>query len=250
MALTFEWPRSFSGVKSSRFYLKSMSINNVSPWTGGRSVYGVQTQVWVAELTLRPFDEAEWRELSAFISRLDGTSNNVRMFDPMRKSPRGVAGGAVASSASSTPTGEPWSDGTYWSDGSGWVAPSGFFADSFGWSEGSWFGVAGENAARGVSTLLLGGLVASQALALAGGDLFTVGGFLYEVCADAASDASGYARVEIRPRLRASVASGDQVSFYCPAATFKLASDDQGVFDRRGVERVGDLGINLVEVLP
>jgi hypothetical protein len=79
-------------------------------------------------------------------------------------------------------------------------------------------------ALAGATSITLKTLVASQTVALAGDDYLEIGGNLYAVDDDAASDGSGEATVTILPPLRKAVAANDPVNTLNPTGTFALMS--------------------------
>lgn len=144
------------------------------------------------------------------------------------------------------PTIGTFSDGTLFSDGTGF-------------SEGvvpPFIGVE-EAAAAGSKFIKVNGLPESISGIFKPGDLIEVlpngqqteFGHLYEVVQQANSDADGKSGFEIRPRLRAAIAAGDQIKTLNPSSVFRLAGDQEGIVNR-AIPDIGRLGLTLVEKLP
>lgn len=238
MTVVYSWPDDLKGVVESRFYLRSANLSSTSPFTGQRSAYGPTAQIWVAELTFPTMQKQNWRWLSGFVSRLDGISGLLRMPDAFRLNPMFNEENAA------TITG--FSDSTMFSDGTGF-------------SEGlvPAFCAVAEAASVGADSIVLQGLPVSTSNILRSGDLLegqpngqrTAFGNLYEVVAQANSDATGKSRVYIRPRLRQSFAAGDQIKTVNATSVFRLASDQEGIMSRNMPDH-GRLGLTLVEKLP
>lgn len=74
----------------------------------------------------------------------------------------------------------------------------------------------------GATTIRLGGLIASQLVALARDDHFGIGENLYTVLANSGSDGSGKATITFLPPLRAGVALADAVNLVKPTGKFRL----------------------------
>lgn len=77
-------------------------------------------------------------------------------------------------------------------------------------------------ALAGATTITVKGLIASQLVALANDDHFSVGENLYTVIGNAGSDGSGEATVTFLPPLRAGAAVNDSINLYKPTGAFRL----------------------------
>ncbi len=227
------WPTTVRP-SSCSFRIRTHSIFSTSPLRRSRRVFGSVVDEWVAQLTYGQLPPEVWLPLDAMISRLDGPSGIIRMWDAMCFLPRGIAAGLNMDTAVSI--GAPFSDGTYFTDGTGWLDVSAY-------------GVVDGGQDAGAGSIVIGGLIANQPVSLMSGDRFELGGYLYKVTSTVASDASGKALVPIRPRLRLPALAGDQIKFAYPTSPFQLADDDQG-----GVEVsspvFGSFGLSLIEVVP
>lgn len=238
MTIVRTWPAQFDGVVESRFYLRATNLSSVSPYTGQRSAYGPTAQVWVAELSFPIMQPEKWRPLSGLLSGLDGINGLLRMPDPLRKLPLYNVLHAPAITG--------FSDDTLFSDGTGFsenVVPD--------------YCAVEEAARAGASSIVLSGLPASVDGLFSPGDLIeampdaqdVLHGHLYEIVGKANTDAEGRTRVSIRPRLRGSLAAGDQIRTRRATSVFRLASDQEGGIARQ-LPDFGRLGFTLVEVLP
>jgi hypothetical protein len=173
---------------------------------------GVVQAYWRLDMSFAALEKEDWRELSAFISRLDGQRNRVSIYDPSRERPLGAGfGTAVTYSWEYDGTPYAWEyDGTtyLWQAGaktSVWLAAS---------------------ASRGADRVTLGGLTASTAKAVKRGDLLGIGGNLHEVVTEGNSDSSGESTVQIRPRLHKPASALATVQVDKPRGRFALASMD------------------------
>lgn len=236
-ATVYEFPQQWYAFGQSRFRLQSRSQSAARPWIGGKSVYGPHAQLWVCELSMTPQEDPERQEIAAFFSRLDGQAGIVRISDVSRLRPwydRNLAA-----------TSERFSDNSIFTDGTafeaGYLPPDVYVYAA---------------ADRGDNYIQLAGFPASVANAMRRGDIFQIkpNGIpgtvphLYEAQFTSATDASGRVGLEIRPRLRAGVAAGDQVSLRYPSTVFRLVDDDQGAFTITPPVR-GDMGFALIEAL-
>ncbi len=233
MTVELIWPTNVRP-SSRSFTIRTRSLFSSSPLRRSRRVFGSIVDLWVAQLTYDQLPPEIWLSLDAMLSRLDGPSGIIRMWDAARYLPRGVAAGINIDST--TTIGSPFSDGTYFTDGTGWL-------------DASTYGVVDGRQEVGSDTIVIGGLIADQAISLEAGDLFEVGGYLYMVTVRAASNASGKALAMIRPRLRTTVLPGDPIKFAYPTSPFQLADDDQGSVEV-SAPVFGSFGLSLVELVP
>lgn len=235
-------PRNMRAVTESEFYLSSSSIEDASPWTGERGVYGPYVQYWIANITppsarsvKKAHDgEVTWRDWQGFVTRLRGTVGRVRMVDYYRMRPRFDAGN-VSDGA--------WAGGAMWSDGQPWkvggLPPYVTFADPV---------------REGDDTAVLKGLPPSTEMVLSINDLCegrpngipTPYGNLYELVTTVRSNSSGQARIYVQPGFRQRFAAGDMMVLREPTCVFRLADKDQGIV-RRSMGNVGSLALKLVE---
>ncbi len=237
MTTIIDWPRAWWGVASVQFYLSPRSQKSSSPWTQRQNIYGPHVQFWMAKLPFAPKDDAVLAPREALLESLGGQAGLLRMGNPARKTPlynNDVTAGS-----------EQFSDGTYFSDGTGWqsglLSPTIYCVDS---------------AARGETSVIVGGLPASTSRVLRRGDLveFQRGGIadetpsLHRITRDAPTDASGETRIEFIPPLRKGLAAGDAVVLDYPTSVFRLVDDDQGIASRDQA-LIGTFGMSLVEAL-
>jgi hypothetical protein len=217
MTSIYQFPTPWYQFTRRKFNLVSVSQVTAMPLYGiKRTARGV-AQLWRADLTMTEQEDPDRQEIEAFFHRLDGQAGAIRIGDPTRRTPwynRNVAA-----------TRRTFSDGTSFTDGTG-------FADGLLPP----FVTALEAATKGASFVKMAGFPASVANALTRGDLFEHrpngihAGFpcLYEIMHGNSTDAAGQAGVEIRPRLRAGIAAGDQIVFDEPTTVMRLADDNQG----------------------
>lgn len=235
----WDWPAKHRGTIDSQFYLAPSSLSSASPYTGQQTPYGPQVQRHVAKLTFPTLQAPAWRPLQAFITRLRGISGAVRMVDYHRMRPARDQFDAVL-------TRQNWNDGTTWSDGTGWS--SGYLPP---------FIACDVATDEGADSMVVRGLPPNEKACLRMGDLVEVRpngipaahGHLYEIVADARTNADGKTRIHVEPGFRRAVAAGDMVVLRYPSSVFSLASDQEGIFSRTSVS-LGNMGLSLVEVLP
>ncbi len=232
------WPENARAAVNSQFYLAPQNLSAMSPYTGEATVYGPTVQRWTAKITLPPKTTNGWRALSGFITRLRGIGGHIRMKDYHRQQ--------TQYDMAVTPTIGTFSDGTKFSDGTGWA--TGFLPPVC---------VSGEARGRGSTDLLITALPVSLAAVLQAGDLIELRpngqpaafGMLHEVVDTARTNSSGQTRIDFEPGLRIDIAAGDQVVLAGPTTVFRLASDSEGIIARTAPGDIGNLGLQLVEVL-
>lgn len=217
----FLWPRDLFRTRSSRFYIAPHSRSFESPLNRASLHDRLGGERWVAELETVTMDEPTWRQLAAFLSRLDGPTGKVLLGPYLTGGYTGARGVGIYD-----PTGAsvPFSDD----------AP---FSDDSTFAEGAGAGQLAVIATRGDSSIAIAGMTASVTAVEPGdllqlGDPYDAGCQLLEVVARANSNASGTARVEVRPRLRIDYPAGTPVTFVDPRGIFRLADDGQTGIDR------------------
>lgn len=231
----YRWPRDLYP-NSVQMDWQSYALTSKLPLRGSRRSSGPLVEVWEAKLTYRDLIGAEaWAPIRGFLGRLRGTAGLIRIHDPARALPRGVAAGINRSTRLESLIGQPFGDGTIFSDGTGWV-------------DASTAGTIAIAAPIKSEWIAIGGLVPSQGLALGASDLLEIAGRLYEVLVDAASDAAGVALVQIGPRLRAPVLAGDRVEFAHASSPFQVV-DKRPTMEVRSSGLRTDFGLDLVEYL-
>lgn len=210
-ALTKEFPAHLMRIADISFSLQTnmqSSRSALAPITRRR---GVLSSVWVANMTFAALEESYWRDLSAFISSLDGQFHFLTFFDPSRTTARG-AGFAAPSSYQLTYGGNSYGFS--------------FGGNSYGLGYTQTGLVLDANASRGTDQITVRNLVPETVGALKADDMFALGGNLYRVIADVNSDANGKSTIEIRPRLRKGHALGDGLNFASPRSRFILTSSE------------------------
>lgn len=86
-------------------------------------------------------------------------------------------------------------------------------------------------ASRGATSLTLNSLTASKEI-FRKGDLFGVGGYLYEVTTGLTSNSSGNGTVTFQPGLRTGVASNDAITLYSPTVPMRLMNGEDAEIGR------------------
>lgn len=86
-------------------------------------------------------------------------------------------------------------------------------------------------ASRGATSLTLNSLTVSREI-FRKGDLFGVGGYLYEVTSGLTSDSFGNGTVTFQPGLRAAVAASDAVTLYSPTVPMRLINGEDAEIGR------------------
>ena len=232
----YPWPYEWVPETPSRFELTLNSLYNTNPFRAARRQLGPIVIQWKGSFTFS--SDKAWYRKAALMARLKGGENYLRLFDPQRCYPRGVAAGLNFTTVKTikASAGESFSDGTMFSDGTGW-------------SDASGYGALASAAMSGGDTLVIAGLIASQATSFAAGDLLELGGYLYEVSNDAPSDVDGKAQVVICPPLRKSALVGDPVKFDHPTSPFQVVQEQDPITDRQAAN-LGSFGFSFVEVVP
>ena len=232
----YEFKRDWGKAITAPIILRGGTLGSVSKYTGQTRVTKLPSRRWSLQVIIPPQKEEIWRELRAFINKLDDGANYVRMFDPFSCIPRGVAAGINRSNYRAAGT-EPFSDATLFSDGTGFKS-------------GSLQARLARNHIRGETAVLIDGLVANQAQSLMVDDKIGIAGYLYQVIHSVSSDANGQALVPIRPALRVpSVASASDgiVNFEFPTSIFVMV-DPPAISP--GPSGTGQIGFSFEEVLP
>lgn len=239
MTIVYAFPRDlYRCVELQRFDTDPISFTATARYAPVRRVTAPSVELWMAEMAFDPSDDMAGRRLKALMSRIRSGRNLVRMFDPTRRWPRGTAAGLNQANMNFRVE-SLWSDSTPFADGTGWL-------------DGSLSCNVAVAAMAGERSIQINGLVANQALAFMGGDLFELNGCLYEIEGDVASDGAGAARVGIVPGLWFNALPGDVVNLDHPSTQFQLMSPDAG---RVSVSTGGAGGLwsgslSLIEVPP
>lgn len=237
MTEIYEFPREWYRFLKISFQLRSASQVSPRPWAGGNSIYGPHVQLWMPKLVASEIIGDGWQARDAFFSRLGGQAGLMRISDHSRAAPQYNLERAAI--------GEDFSDGFGFSDGtgfsSGMIPPTAHLIAA---------------ADRGASAIQIGGLPASTSRALRRGDLLEIrpngiAGIvphLYQVMVDGSTNAAGETGIEIRPRLRKSVASGDMVVLSYPTSVFHLIDDTQGEIELAAPFNA-NFGFSLIEAI-
>lgn len=233
----YSFPQEWYKFAQATYRLQAMSLVSPRTFINGKNVKGPIATAWIGQFTLATQQDPVRQSLAAFFSRLDGQAGLLRISDPSRRAPwynRNNAGSDIG-----------WSDGSTFNDGSLWgngLLPAMCYVDAA--------------ANKGDNFFVLGGLPASLTDAFMRGDLVEImpDGIagscpnLYEIMVGGDTDSSGRIGLEVRPRLRASFAVGDQASLSYPSTVFRLTDDDQGVLQVTPPV-LGSGGFNLIEAI-
>lgn len=206
----YAWPAYGQAPAEAMFRVGSLSQLSTSPYTGASIGYSLG-QLWMATLTFNNRLLEDAFDFQAFLSRLEGPINPVRLFDWQRRFPRLFSAQAE----------QPFSDLSLFDDGSGWA-------------ETGLTPLVSATALLGARTILTDGWPVSTSV-LMRGDLFGVGGFMYEVLKPAATDSSGATSITFQPGLREQVIDGDPLRLYRPNCRFRLMTDAEAAINRNVV---------------
>lgn len=226
MSTTYDWPASF-GVNMFEMKVAHNTRAFISPFTSTSQVLNYTGERWAVSLVIAPGNSvADGAAREAFIDRLSGPANRVRLWNLRRPQPLGTirdGGGsavwrtntnAVATWSTSAPATATWS----------YTGPT-LYADV----------AAGSNLipiARTTGTTILAG------------DHFSVGGQLFRAMASY-TFASGRALVEVQPRVRVALSIGAAVTCTKPTAEFMLKQDGPPVTWRPGMYE--SIPLDLIE---
>lgn len=228
----------YDEIVTQKFTLRSITQAGARPFGGSSpSITDTQTQIWLCDVTMAPQRDPVLQDMDAFFTRLRGRYRGLRISNGMRLAPwydRNLS-----------PTTSTFSDGSTFTDGSGFAngfLPPNVFVDT--------------SADRGANYLILGGFPPLIENVIRRGDLLQIkpngiaSGFphLYKAMFSGSSDANGRLGIEIESRLRAGVASGDQVGLRYASTIFRLATDDQADIEGSGGQ-IGNFGFSLIEAL-
>lgn len=234
------WPREWQRWKEGGLRLLFVNLGSQMLFESLRIPGAEGGAYFVGQLAWPPKESPYWRAMSGFIARGGGSRGLFRLFDGARPRPRFDAG--------VTPQQTAFSDGSRFSDGSGWT--EGYLPP---------FVAVHEGARAGDDSLVLRfpAHLASTPNILQEGDRIEIrpGGVwvphahYYEVTYDAGTNASGLVRVQFAPRLRLSVASGDQCVLREATTVMRLANDQEGDFVINAALHAR-LALSLIEHLP
>lgn len=235
----FDFTREWYGrIQSQKFTLRPINQASSMPWSGaGNAISGPHTQFWAVEVSMMPLYDPVLQDVDAFLTRLRGRARVVRFAYSTRFAPW-YDRNLIATRSN-------FSDGTGFTDGTGfangYLPPEVYLVNA---------------AVKGARYVTLGGLPASLANCLRGGDLLQIkpNGIpgtvphLYKTMYGGDTNSSGQIGIEIEPGLRQSVAAGDVVSLRYASTLFRMTDDNQGDVDVTG-NGLGTLGFSLIEAL-
>lgn len=211
-------PADLCSAVSSSWWVGNRHVMSSNPWTRHMRASGPTDERWQVDVTLplkRREDLDRWETV---FDQGDGLAGFYSAFDAVHRIPFGTATGLTRAGG----TGLAWCE----------------------------VGAAGVRGARYVT---LTGLIASQSLGLAQGDLISIAqdgedyGFLHKIIANAATDGTGGVTVMIKPRLRENVVVGQMVKLENPRGVFRLIDEDVPVVSREA-GGFGQPSVRLVEI--
>ena len=172
---------------STTFRIRRIVGQSMSPFTGEQQTFRHQGEWWEAEVTLPPMTHAYAREWVAKLVSMRGVYGQMMLGDWDGRTPRGTA---------SISAGTPLVNG----------------------------------ASQTGNSLIIDGATASQTGYLKAGDYIQLGSSsstrLHMVVADANTDGSGNATLDIEPRLRTSPADNLVISVINPKGVFRLVTNE------------------------
>jgi hypothetical protein len=232
--IEYRWPLAIRCQPPSQLIPLTRSLSARSPLRADTQSGGAIVRQWRMTLNFTGLTARDHRSIAALINRLDGVVNTLRIGPHDLCKPLGAAAGW--GDAAPLLTSAAFSDGTRFSDGTGWT-------------EASRQGLMSESAPAGRDTIIIGGLLPNRTDSLLTGDMMEIGGYLYSVQNDCASDHLGRARAVIWPRLRRNAPAGTAVLFDNPTSPFHLADGSQTAM-AIGLGHLGNIGLDLIERLP
>ena len=222
--LVFEYPREWYNFTASKFQVRQMGLGFKPSFRATQKTSRLIEQFFYAEFVQKPErGPSAWQQKEAFFARLEGEVNYLRISDPLRCAP------LYNRIQANAPVPQPFGDGTFFTDGTGWV--DGAVPE---------YATIRASAARGEDWVVIGDLPTSIMNLLAPGDLFEIRpdgiasttSMLHEILTPGHTDDEGFSAVQIRPRLRKNVVSGDQVVFAYPQAVMQLTDSEQALVSR------------------
>lgn len=215
-----EIPREFMPTEGSSAYVGRKRLLSANPWTSHIKMGGPQDQRWILDLTLPTLKGEQIDRFEAVFDQGDGASGFYTAFDAAKKWPRGTGTGLARGNTSRFSDGTAFSDGTEFLDGISTCI------------------VSAVNV-RGSKQVTLTGLVASQPIAFARGDMLAITqngeryGFLHRAMANVGTDSTGSATISITPPLRQNVRVGQVVRVREPRGVFQVQEPDQLIVSRQ-----------------
>ncbi|MEO1748672.1 MAG: hypothetical protein AAFR27_08670 [Pseudomonadota bacterium] len=234
---TIDFPAFLLKAQANQFRLASRGEMFSSAYNPAPRVGGPRFKQWIASYSFNVLYETAERdlrfEMEAFIHRLDGGHIAFRIWDDLRRLPRGAAAGISRNDKSRTEY--------FRTNGSQQFS----LTTSTRLVDGSGFASVHEAASRHADSIVLSGLV-PDADVFQAGDLMEISGNLHEVRQLARSDANGRSRVDLNNRLWRPVTTDEKVNLSRPKGRFVLMNNEQGQFQRSIITSSG--GFECIEV--
>jgi hypothetical protein len=240
---TYGWP-DYATVRKARFYVRALSRGYESPLTRQGLYERLAGEQWTAQIECAPMPRATASRMRAWLSKIDGMAGTIAVPEFTYIGPSGAISNVLA-------------DGTL----DRVINPAVLygFSDSTTFDDSTKFADIPASATIGASaapldeSVVLSGLPASLAGALAEGDVIQVGqefgdaSQMFQIITGGATDATGSIRVGVRPRVRNSFPVGTPVYLTTPKCLMRLASDDESAMDF-DVDQV-TLAVKLTEAI-
>lgn len=205
MPSAIDWPDDL-GARACEFYLHYNNTLFESPLTNKRQNLRRQGDRFVCQATFR-VSRANAQRIDAMLARLKGVSGTVTLWDFARTHPLGDNRDRGAIEDTFFTDGTSFSDGTLFDGGAGEVTLFGTHA-------------------AGASRVPTDGWYPNVTV-LKAGDYVSIAGMLHVLTADAESDGTGLAHLDLAPGLRRRIAHGAVVSRTRARGDFYLRDDGQ-----------------------
>jgi hypothetical protein len=217
MSTTYDWPESF-GVNKFEMRIQHNTRAFVSPFSSTSQVLNYTGERWIVSVGMVPGNSvAKGAAIEAFLDRLNGPANRVRMWNLRRPLPLGTIrdGGGNAQWKTATNTNATWQTS----------APA-----AATWS------YAGPTlaAAMAIGSNVLP-VARTPGTTILAGDHLGAGGQLFRAMDTYTVDATGVALVEVQPRARTTIAAGAAITCTKPTAEFMAKTDGAPVPWRPGM---------------
>lgn len=226
---TYDWPASF---RPDRFEMRVLHNTRVftSPFSSTSQVLNYTGERWIVTVSL-PLgnDDAFGGAIEAYLDRLNGPANRIRLWNMKRPIPLGTMqdGGGSAQWKTNTSANATWQTSAPAAATWSYIGPTLYAAVAAG------------------SGLIP--LARSPGTTLKAGDNFGIGTQLYRAMTDYVFDAAGQALVEVQPRARAALAISSAVTCTKPTADFMAKTDGAPVVWRPGMYE--SISLDLIEAL-
>lgn len=217
MSTTYDWPASF-GVNMFEMRVVHNTRAFISPFTSTAQVLNYTGERWGVSLVLTPGNSVtDGAAREAFIDRLSGQANRVRLWNLRRPLPLGTIrdGGGSAQWKTATNTNATWQTSAPAAATWSYVGPTLYAA-----------------VAAGANLLPV---ARTPGTTIKAGDHLGGGSQLFRAMTDYTFDSSGQALVEVQPRVRTALSISATITCTKPTGDFMLKSDGPGTSWRPGM---------------